>query len=262
MERYTPGYSALAVQYMSRRHAERDAAFLLPYLRPGMSVLDCGCGPGTITRGLAHAVTPGTVIGIDSDHGQVVLAQQSKASLPTSNLRVGTASLYAIPFADRTFDIVFAHALFEHLSDPLKALREISRVLRPGGITAISSPDWAGTLIAPPDAAVRETIAQFTQLQRDNQGDPFAGSRLGEWLKATGFIRIRLSARYDCYEDAGLIIGLMTERLKGRKHHAGHGYASDGNLERLLAAAEEWARRSDVLFGQAFVQAIASVPQR
>jgi SAM-dependent methyltransferase len=260
-ERYTPGYSPLVVQYMSRRRAERDAAFLLPHLRPGMSVLDCGCGPGTITSGLAHAVSPGRVIGVDCDRNQVLLAQQSAARLATSNLRVGAASLYALPFADSTFDAVFAHALFEHLSDPPKGLREIYRVLRPGGITAISSPDWTGTLIAPPYAAVRETMGQFTKLQQDNGGNPYAGSRLGEWLEGTGFVRIRLSGRYDCYEDPGLIIRLMAERLKGRNQSAGQGDALDANLERLLAAAEEWAARPGVLFGQAFVEAIAFVSE-
>jgi ubiquinone/menaquinone biosynthesis C-methylase UbiE len=48
-ETYTPGYSEVAVRYMSRRHAARDAAFLLPRLKPGMALLDCACGPGTIT---------------------------------------------------------------------------------------------------------------------------------------------------------------------------------------------------------------------
>lgn len=259
-ERYTPGYSDLAVQYMRRRHAERDAAFVLPNLHSGMRLLDCGCGPGTITRGLARTVSPGTVVGIDCDHSQVLLTQRSIAEEPTSHLWVSTASLYALPFANRTFDAVFSHALFEHLADPLKGLREIYRVLRPGGIAAISSPDWNGTLVAPPDASVQETIKLFTQMQQDNHGNPFAGSRLGEWLKAAGFASIRLSARYDCYEDPSLIIRLMGERLKSRHHDAANGQSSDGNLERLLNAAEEWSTSPGVLFAQAFGEAIASVP--
>jgi SAM-dependent methyltransferase len=159
------------------------------------------------------------------------------------------------------FDVVFAHALFEHLSDPLKALREVYRVLRPAGIAAISSPDWTGTLVAPPDSAVREVIRRFTQLQQDNQGNPYAGTRLGEWLGAAGFVGMRLSARYDCYENPGLILQLMRERLKGSSQTGEDGCASDESLTRLFAAGEQWSRRPGALFAQAFIEATASVPQ-
>ena len=50
---YTCGYSSAAMQIMASRTAEVHARFLLDYLRPGMRLLDCGCGPGSITVGLA-----------------------------------------------------------------------------------------------------------------------------------------------------------------------------------------------------------------
>src|SRR5215510_14745958 len=61
---YTFGYSPTTVQRLARRTAARRASFFLPYLRAGMHVLDCGCGPGSITIGLADVVPPREVVGI------------------------------------------------------------------------------------------------------------------------------------------------------------------------------------------------------
>jgi hypothetical protein len=72
------------------------------------------------------------------------------------------------------------------------SLSPAARVLRPGGIAGISISDWIGTLIAPPDSAVRDTIRRFTELQQDNGGNPYACCLLGEWMEAVGFSRIRL----------------------------------------------------------------------
>jgi SAM-dependent methyltransferase len=257
VERYTPGYSAVAVQYMRRRHAGRDAAFFLPYLRPGMSILDCGCGPGTITTGLAKAVLPASVIGIDFDYSQVCLAKEAASTVSLRNIHTVTASVYALPFPDRTVDGVFAHALFEHLAEPLNGLREIRRVLRPGGVVGISSPDWRGVLIAPPNAAVQDTVHHFTDLQRGNGGNPYAGAELGKWLEAIGFVTTRLSARYDCYEDPGLIIHLMSERITGR---AGSPHDRSRIIDEMVTQATMWARHPGALFAQAFVEAIAFAP--
>jgi hypothetical protein len=65
VEEYTPGQTDTAVRFMADRRAETHAAFFLPYLRPGLSLVDLGCGPGEITIGLAAAVNPGAVLGID-----------------------------------------------------------------------------------------------------------------------------------------------------------------------------------------------------
>jgi len=64
-ETYTPGYSEPTLRLMLMRTAAKHAAFFTPLLRQGMRVLDCGCGPGTITLDLATLVAPGRVVGID-----------------------------------------------------------------------------------------------------------------------------------------------------------------------------------------------------
>ena len=68
---YTMGYSEEFLQLLDRRSAETHAAYLLPHLQSGFRVLDFGCGPGTVTVGLARAVEPGEVHGIDMEESQI-----------------------------------------------------------------------------------------------------------------------------------------------------------------------------------------------
>ena len=70
-EQYTMGYGPAATGLMAMRSAQSHAGFFLPHLKPGMKVLDCGCGPGTITLGFAEVVAPGTAVGTDIEESQV-----------------------------------------------------------------------------------------------------------------------------------------------------------------------------------------------
>ena len=74
-EVYSHADSAAATGLFARRTALSQAAFFLPHLRPGMSLVDCGCGPGTITVNLAEIVVPDQVVGIDIDAGAIESAQ-------------------------------------------------------------------------------------------------------------------------------------------------------------------------------------------
>ena len=74
---YAMGYSEEFTQILHRRNAETHAAHLLPHLKPGSRVLDLGCGPGTISVGLAKAVEPGELHGIDMEESQIMVARAS-----------------------------------------------------------------------------------------------------------------------------------------------------------------------------------------
>jgi ubiquinone/menaquinone biosynthesis C-methylase UbiE len=93
-----------------------------------MRLLDCGCGPGTITLGLAEVVAPGQAVGIDIETSQIALAQSHAAQQGTPNIRFQTGNVYALPFAAGSFDGVFTHGLLSYLTDRVQALREMGRV--------------------------------------------------------------------------------------------------------------------------------------
>lgn len=257
-ETYTVGYSDVALRYMMRRHAARDAAFLLPWLKPGMTLLDCGCGPGTITVGLATAVAPGRVVGIDLEESQIETAQQIARERGAPNIEWKAASIYQLPFPDNSFDVVFSHALFEHLGEPEAALQEISRVLRPDGLVALSSPDWSGNLMAPRDPEAEKAIEVYKAIQQRNGGNPYIGCEFGRLLQEEGFSRISLAAIYDCYEDVPLVAELLAQRIEegvGRQVVASPGL-DRGDVAGLCRSLRQWAGRPAVLFAQSFVDAI------
>ena len=144
------GYDAADVQ---RSYTNRDAVqvanFLVPHLSEGMSVLDCGCGPGPLTLGFAEIVAPGRVVGIDIEPTMIDQANQLAADSGVDNLEFQVADIYDLPFEDGEFDVVFSSAVTEHLSNPVLALREIHRVIKPGGIGAVIRTDWSFPFIVP-----------------------------------------------------------------------------------------------------------------
>ena len=119
------------------RRTGAAAAFLAPYLRPGMRLIDCGCGPGSITADLAKLVAPGLVVGVDLRPDALAQARALAREHGVTNLEVVAANIYRLPYADDSFAVAFACVVFQHLGDPVAALVEIRRVLKPGGVLGI-----------------------------------------------------------------------------------------------------------------------------
>lgn len=131
VEKYIPGYSSNATSFMANRSVDSHAAFFKPYLQPGMKLLDCGCGPGTITLGFAEIIAPGTVTGTDIGSSQISIAHENALKQDISNVDFVEGNIYNLPFLDNSFDAAFSHAVLEHLQEPTKALQELLRVLKP-----------------------------------------------------------------------------------------------------------------------------------
>jgi SAM-dependent methyltransferase len=178
-----------------RRTAERHAAFFLPLLRPGMALLDIGCGPGSITLGLARAVAPGPCTGLDSDAG--VIAAAAAAASAEANLRFEHGNAEQLPYDDAAFDAVFMHAVLQHLDDPAAVLAEAWRVLRPGGVIGIADADFGGSIIAPASGPLEQAVGLMARIRR-GRGDPFVGRKLGTLLAGAGFDDLRSGAAADC----------------------------------------------------------------
>ncbi|MDE3228621.1 MAG: class I SAM-dependent methyltransferase, partial [Chloroflexota bacterium] len=146
------------VEYVGGRRAAQWVPFLLPHLRPGMRLLDVGCGVGSITLDLAELVAPGVVVGVDMDEAQLTIAREAAATRGLTNASFTVGSVYELPFANASFDVALAHTLLLHLSDQLRALRELRRVLAPGGLVAVSDDYFGAWAFAPEDSPVRRLM--------------------------------------------------------------------------------------------------------
>ena len=192
---YTFGYSPGARNILGQRTAEKEAGFLLPKLKPGVDLLDIGCGPGSITVGLAERVNPGRAIGVDFEESQVEAARQLAQSEQLKNLDFEVGDATQLRFEDASFDVVFGHTILMQFDKPELALAEAARVLKPGGIIAFR--ELAGLwLIRPTDGARRRYMDLFTAMLKRNGKNPEIGASLGSLLGAQGFAHIEHRASF------------------------------------------------------------------
>lgn len=220
-ESYTPGHSDLATAFMAARDLESHGFFLSPLLQPGFDVLDAGCGPATISTGIAEAVFPARVTAIDTCSKLLETGRRLAQGREIVNLDFVHASACALPFADHSFDVVFSHSLLEHLPDPALALREFHRVTRPGGFIAICCPDWDGFALDPAPLRVARAVKAFRDLQERNGGNPRAGAHLRTWLDAAGFTPLVHDEWIEEHDAASFAADLATRLdTAGQFHHA------------------------------------------
>jgi len=225
----------------ARRTAERNAAFFLPHIKPGIRLLDIGCGPGSITLGLAARVAPGEAVGVDASEEAIASARRRAEEQASANARFETADAYALPFDDGTFDAAFMHAVLQHLRDPLAALREAHRVLKPGGVIGVADADHDGTIIAPEDPLLWRSFAVADEVRQIRGGDVRVGKRLRALLHEAGFERSvgSVSAGADGTAEAVQWVGESQAQ-----YHAAPAYV-DYVVERGISTKEEMRAISD-----------------
>jgi ubiquinone/menaquinone biosynthesis C-methylase UbiE len=184
---YTHGHHESVLRSHTWRTAENSAGYLLPHLRAGQNLLDVGCGPGTITADLAERLGTGTVVGIDLAAEVVDLAREQHSTSSGADLLFQTGDVYALEFADETFDVVYAHQVLQHLGRPVDALAEMRRVLKPGGLLAVRDADFGAFAWYPADPVLDRWMDVYHQLTRRNGAQADAGRNLKAWVRAAGF---------------------------------------------------------------------------
>ena len=195
---YTMGYSEEFLRMLHRRSAQSHAAYLLPHLGPGMRLLDFGCGPGTISVGLAKAIEPGELHGIDLEESQILMARAAAGAGGHANATFHVGDVTALPFEDDSFDVAHCHAVLMHVPDTQAVLAEVKRVLKPGGM--IAGREMIGTAsFMEPDFGSSEAWAAFVRLIAANGGHPQMGKELTDVLLEAGFTDVRAGASFDFF---------------------------------------------------------------
>jgi SAM-dependent methyltransferase len=250
-ETYLHGHHDSVLRSHRWRTAENSAGYLLGRLLPDARVLDVGCGPGTITADLAARVPSGQVVGIDAASDVLDLARQEASRRGQANVRFETGNVYQLGFEDGTFDVVHAHQVLQHLSDPVAALAEMRRVCRPGGLVAARDGDYGGFLWFPSDPELYEWQALYRNVARALGGEPDAGRHLLSWARAAGFSSIEASGSAWCYTGpddrpwwGDSWARRLTESPFGDRA-VEHGLATRADLERLAQAWRRWADSED-----------------
>ncbi|MBI1848160.1 MAG: methyltransferase domain-containing protein [Candidatus Rokubacteria bacterium] len=171
-------------------------------VRPGARVLEVGCGTGVVLRDLAAlAGRRGEVEGVDASRRVVAAARRLCRAAPRSApIRVHVADARALPWAEGRFDAAVAVTLILHVTDPVAVVREMARVVRPGGRVGLQDQDFGTIALTHPDRALTERILRG--VAEGVYAEPHSGRRLPGLLRAAGLERVRLLA--DVYQDITL----------------------------------------------------------
>lgn len=243
----------------ARRTAEHNAGFLLRHLEVGIRVLDVGCGPGSITVGLADAVAPGEVLGIDTSSENIDAAH---AARKRPHLRFAVGDALTLPHPGGSFDAALAHAVLQHLDDPAAALEEVRRVVGPRGLVAVADADLDGALLWPSCPA----LDRAQEVMRGTRRQPDIGRRLRGLLEASGFIDVvvdavpRVVATSQAVEATGAWNAFYFAGEPFVAHAVDQGWATEEEMAAAARAWRSWSHHPGAVLATWWFEAVARAP--
>jgi ubiquinone/menaquinone biosynthesis C-methylase UbiE len=167
---------------------DTEALLLRAGLRPGLSVADIGCGVGAVTAWIARQVGPaGEVVGVDLGPEQVRKAREHAAAEGIANTRFAVGSATETGLAPEAFDLVFCRFVLMHLPDPVAALREMRRLVRPGGVLVCEDGDFTRPFCEPPSPAFDRTFELYRLIGERRGLDFRIGPKLYRMFLDAGF---------------------------------------------------------------------------
>lgn len=263
---YLHGHHASVLASHGARTAADSAAYLLPHLHDGMRLLDVGCGPGTITLDLAEAVGPtGEVVGVENVDGPLLQARRHAAERGDTRTRFEFADVTTLPYADASFDVVHAHQVLQHLTNPVGALREMARVTRPGGVVAVRDVDYASMVWHPATDGMTRWLELYRRLARLGHAEPDAGRHLVAWAHAAGLTRLTPSASLWTYATPeqcawwGAAWARRTLESTFAVQAVERGLVTADDLAEISTAWQHWSNHPDAWFAMTHAEVIATV---
>ena len=263
---YTMGYSDEFLQLLDRRSAQSHAGHLLAHLKPGDRVLDFGCGPGTITVGLAEAVEPGEVHGIDMEESQVSLARAAAEAGEHGNAVFHVGDVTDLKFEDNFFDVAHCRNVLMHVPDTAAVLAEVKRVLKPGGIIACREMIIGSGFSHPELGILGRSWDMFEDLIRENDGHPQMGKDLKGHIQEAGFADLGMNASFSVYsspEEIAFMHSVIDRWFLSQdvmEAAVKYGASTEGLVNDLRVAFNRWKDHPAAFFAFAYGEAIARKP--
>jgi SAM-dependent methyltransferase len=250
-----------SITAFQQKRSGDSAAFLIPFLKSDTTLLDVGCGPGTITAALARIV--GEAVGIDVDPNAIAAANRHAAGL--TNLAFVEADMTALPFEDEAFDAVFFHAVLYHQSQAMLtgALAEARRVLKPGGVLGTRDADVGGNILHPELDGVRVALELWQRWYEHD--DPAAlrfGRRQSAILRAHGFTPVWAGASYvnhsaDAASRAEAVADARRSLLGLGPQLLCKALATDDQIQAALAGWDAWGCDPDAVYFRCRCECVA-----
>jgi ubiquinone/menaquinone biosynthesis C-methylase UbiE len=219
-----------------------------------MRLLDVGCGPGSITAGLALRVEPAHTVGIDPSESVIETARSLARTQPAKHLTFEVGNIYQPDIPADSFDAVFAHQVLQHLSRPIDALRQFRSLLRDGGVVGARDVDWGSTTFYPENQGMRRFLALYYELARRNGGESNAGRFLPHWFREAGFVETRVTTSTGSYTDSAATrewaesFADRTLQSNIAEKSLEYGISTRSELEAIAASWRAWGQDPDAFF--------------
>ncbi|GAA5996707.1 class I SAM-dependent methyltransferase [Rhodotorula paludigena] len=249
---YPSGHSATVLRAHQARTAETCAARLLPLLQPTDSLLDIGCGPGTISCGFAAYVSK--VVGVEHPSASSVLSQARQAAEAqgvADKVTFAEADALALPFDDNSFDVVYCNQVLQHVPEPVSVLREMRRVAR--RLVFAREADRGAFVHFPHTPLIQRFDELWTLVARAGGGEPDAARHLRAWALEAGFDeeKVEVAAGAEAPDVAEWSASCASRlRSSGFRDKALElEYTTEEEVEDIALAWETWAKDKDAWFG-------------
>ena len=161
----------------------------------GSRILEAGCGVGAQTVTLAAKNPDAQIVSIDISDVSLSEAKTTIGSMGLKNVTLRQADIFNLPFEPQSFDHIFLCFVLEHLADPVLALMELHRVLKPGGMLIAVEGDHGSTYFHPDSPYARQAIHCQVALQAQAGGNALIGRALYPLLSQAGFDDVRVMPR-------------------------------------------------------------------